>query len=237
LKVIKRYIILSLAVLLSIGNLFGQNLIEDFKKINARYGEKAYQMSLTYNYYSELTSKSPEEVQTAEVRKDGNKYYLKAHGMETIISEGVFLQVHQQSKVILLDSARPSYYQNLTVQLDSLAQLYKGAAYQKLDSITAQYKIPSKAAGIAYTLVAFNSITFEIKQITVQFLDIRKTAKEGTLRNKLVITYDKVNFNPVFTTESFSHSKYLYKKENTYHIKSAYKHYRLVNNLKNYATK
>ena len=208
-----------------------QDFISDFKKINLKYKNESYVLKMSYNYYNELNNSKPDQIQYAEVRKGKNKYYLKLHGMETIISNGVFLQANHDFKSLILDTARAAYSSSIGIPLDSLEGLYQGVKYTKIDSTTASYSIPSMGKGISHTDIQFNPRTYEINQIEIFFYDMRKGAKKGTLRNKLRINYTEVDFTPLFNEESFSHSKYLYKTSNTYKVKKAYQKYSLVNNL------
>ena len=230
--VVLRLLLVTIAYCLTTTYVSAQDFIEDFKKINAKYKDSSYHMKLSYNYYNELSSAKPDEVLQGEVRKQGQKYYVKMHKMETIISGGIFLQVNHDLKALILDSNRASYSSPLGVPLDSLQKFYKGAKYKEQDSVTSVYKIPSIGKGIAYTQIYFNKVNYEIERIAIHFLDLRKTAAKGALRNKLIINYTQVDFTPTFNTKSFSQSKYIYKSNGTYKVSKAYKHYRLVNNIK-----
>ncbi len=230
-KPCRAYILFFICCLAGAQQLLSQDFIADFKKINAIYQDSSYRMRLTYNYYNEVKSKRPDEVHRSEVRKSGDNYYVDLHQTRTIINQGVFFQINHEFKVVMLDSARPAYYKTLGVNLDSLARFYKGVTFKALDSFTGEYTIPSQGKGIAYSKVVFDRRTHLLREVTIQFLDQRKTASKGALRNRLNIKYEEVDLSPGFSAKSFSQSAFIYKKGSSYKLKKPYVGYHLVSNL------
>lgn len=210
----------------------GQNFIEDFKRINTLYKDSSYQMFLKYEYFNETTSTKADETLLGEVRKNRNMYYVKAHNTETIVNDKVFLQVSHDLKAMILDSSRSSYYSAMGINLDSLKRFYKNVEFTDVDSVSGEYKIPSISKGIAYTKIRFNKRNFQIDRIEIQFLDLRSSSNDGALRNKLVISYQEVNFTPKFNANSFSTKTFLYVKNGNFYPTKKYTQYNLVNNLR-----
>lgn len=226
------YKIFLLPLLLLVIKSNAQNFAEDFKAINKAYLNSNISFNIKYDYYNEVNSSKPSYFYSGVVKLKGSMVYYKMNGVEFTYDSTYSCMLDHENKSVMVDSIiSKTNIMNKVNFIDSLTKAYKSFKYTDVDVNTAKYTIYSVLPGVSHCEITYNKSNKLINKISIYFFDNREGAKEGTIRNKLVISYSNINTSANNTHETFKVQKYVNINGKKVTLKPAYQKYSLINNI------
>jgi hypothetical protein len=225
-----RFLIFWMLISITIGN--AQNFTEDFKAINRAYVTGDLSFNIKYDYYNELKSKVPSYFYSGVVKVKGNLVYYKMNGIEFSSDSNYICIIDESNKTIMIDSVHNNGNQFGKFNIiDSLAKAYKSIKYSDEGNNLGKYTIYSVLPGVSHSEVIFDKTTKLLQKVTIYFLDDRPNAKEGAIRNKMVVLYSNINNHANNGYGIFKVQRVLKIQGREVNTTLPYKNYKIINNM------
>jgi hypothetical protein len=241
------YLILSLLALPLMAH--GQNINSELDSIRKTYSAmKNCVVELEYKLFRNYNSSVCLESSRSLMKRQGDQYYYKIAGSESIVNEDYILIVSHKNKTLMIDKYRKPTVQNgkkmNTTAMDTLLSKLI-ATVQSKDTTRNQIteKVNSKTekqVTISYPHGDYKSVAFVFDRNTYlikkSILYFRKEMQMDTKQAeapRIEIVYTNTQQTPKFTKDTFSEKKFVtVLKSGNVQLSPALASYAVINHLK-----
>ncbi len=235
----RRFLFLSLIILISGLHLQAQTISAVFAKTNEAYkNAQNLSMNIRYELFTNYTTTAPYETSSGTYIKQGNSYYSSLLGITTIQNRKYKLSISNTDKVIIVTNpVKPGKAPSM-VETDTLLKQCSSTLVQtNTDGSTTCVLRFDKVAFSEYDRIEITSGAngFITKMVLFYREALSLDETDPNLKKekpRLVITYSDINTSPVISEDQFSEKKYIQENGKQIICTPAYSTYRILNHKK-----
>lgn len=216
---------------------FAQTANEDFRKVNAAYSKhQSLSMNVTYTLYSNYSSTVAHDKQKGVYMRQGDKYYSRLLGVETMNNGKTIIVTDHNDKVMLVADPPQTQKSPTPLDIDSMLATCGETKYSETKAGQKVYSMSfDKRKYLEYSKVDIyiNSQTWLIDKIVLYYReqvsldpDNDNALKEAP---RVEITYSSVITNPAFDKEQFSENKFIASAGGKLKATGAYAGFEVIN--------
>ena len=227
--------IFSMAILLLIAA-NGQSQIakEDFAAINKAYVTNSHlSMKVKYELYKNKTVNEVFQVETGEIKRNGNNKNTRIGNMETIENEKYRLIVDHEDKnisllgIITLPGVAVQKEDLYLVNLEKMLAVCSKVEFKEENNDQNSYRLQLPMEEYDEIKITYNKKTFFIEKMILYYQEAQNLEERGGLKEppRMEISYYDFNMDPRFTEADFTYHRFLEKRNGKLMGTTAYKTY------------
>ena len=221
---------MSFLFLMTCTNLCAQDFEKDIQKMYQVFAESdAMILEAKTDLYSGH-SKAPIETSLSIMKRSGQDYYCHFNGVDLLVNSEYKVMVNHDLKAVAFGELSAEEKrgqeafeaQDVMAQIEVLAQGQQEVVFKGLKNKVKHYHIiKNKKEGIQDVHFFLN--TQNHFPVRIEYSYSRETEDEGELKSKVVVNYQRVDFQPSFSMSDFSEGQYFKKKNDQYELSAQYK--------------
>ncbi|OFX83090.1 MAG: hypothetical protein A2W99_13365 [Bacteroidetes bacterium GWF2_33_16] len=215
-----------------------QNAVEDIQKINKAYlTNTTFSMDVVVNVYAKANSKRPDEVQMGFAKRKKEYLHTQIGDVETIKSVSTILSIDHKNKRIVIAEPENSFNvlpDGMASKLELLLSYCEKVLYVDISKNTGKYVLVMPSYTYKQFEFEFNKQTYLLEKLIMivnEKLIENYNPESSDDKLKIVIEYNNINLNPVFSNNEFTTWKYITNDGNVFKLTKEYQNYTIINQL------
>ncbi len=223
-----------LGFLFLINSVMAQNLAKDAESMSTFYANAGnIRTQIQINMFEDENQSRPTEIQTTILRKKGLEFYYKLKHTEMLITSDYVLMINNVEKSMLIQKrtaeeaeeqkgAAAKQQKMIPEELTEMLRENDKVIYKGIKGNTKWYEIQSENSAIVRTDLFLNVKDYHISKLIYHYHE-----NAGSSYEKIEISYNGFELNPLFKSNDFSIRPYVRLNNGEFELSEQYRNYHL----------